>query len=226
MKPDFKTEVQQHFDERAARYDHDTETCDQQDFVNFEVVIPYLLQHGGDRILEVATGTGIVLERLLAAGKDAYGQDFSSGLLRVAETKRRIPSERLSKGDAEFLNFPDDHFDSVCVFRSLHHMDSPLRVLKEMVRCAKRSVFVYDSAGGWRRRTKKTLDALGLYQVIYSKLRGQPDSGYRPANETEGPVKVFYVEDVIPILEHERLRIVKVIRVPGNLFVHAEKRTH
>ena len=87
----FKDEVRRHFDERAERYDNDTETWDQQDFANFKTVIPYIVQHGGERILEVATGTGIILDMLLKAGKDAYGLDFSTGLLQSRRRKEAHP---------------------------------------------------------------------------------------------------------------------------------------
>jgi ubiquinone/menaquinone biosynthesis C-methylase UbiE len=219
----FKQEVRRHFDERAERYDHDTKTCDQQDFNNFTTVIPYILQQGGERFLEVATGTGIILDRLLKDGKDAYGLDFSTGLLKVAEEKRHISKERLFCGDAENLPFDDQSFDSTCVFRSLHHMENPDIVLREMIRCARKNVFVYDGAGGWRRAVKRTLNSVGLYQSLYSLLRGQPDTGYRPANETEGPVKVFYAEDVIPVLKSCGLRIVKTMNLHSSLLIHAEK---
>lgn len=219
----FKQEVRRHFDDRADRYDHDTETCDQQDFANFDTVIPYVIQHGGERILEVATGTGIILDMLLKAGKNAYGLDFSTGLLKVAEEKRRIPKERLFCGDAEKLSSLNQSFDSVCVFRSLHHMENPQIVLGEMIRCARKNVFVYDGAGGWRRFAKVTLNKMGLYQPLYSLLRGQPDTGYRPANETEGPVKVFYAEDAIPALRSGGMRVVKVMKLRSSLLIHAEK---
>jgi ubiquinone/menaquinone biosynthesis C-methylase UbiE len=221
----FKEEVRRHFDERAAQYDNDTETMDVQDFANFKTAIPYLSQHSGQRVLEVATGTGIILDMLIQAGKDAHGIDLSPGLLQVAETKRRIASARLQCGDAEHLPYADASFDAVCVLRSLHHMDSPATVLREIIRCTRKAVFIYDSAGGRSRLAKRVLQAVGLYQSVYYLMRGHKDTGYRPANETEGPVKVFYAEDVIPILEREGLRIVNVLRLPGNLFVHAEKKT-
>ncbi|MGZ5561983.1 MAG: class I SAM-dependent methyltransferase [Halobacteriota archaeon] len=221
----FKEEVRRHFDERAARYDNDTETIDVQDFDNFKTAIPYLIKESGPRILEVATGTGIILQMLLKAGKDAHGIDLSRGLLQVAETKRSIASARLQCGDAEHLPYPDASFNAVCLLRSLHHMECPATVLREMIRCAKKSVFIYDSAGGSSRLIKRVLRAVGLYQPVYYLVRGRKDTGYRPANETEGPVKVFYAEDVIPILKREGLRIVNVMRLPGNLFVHAEKQT-
>ena len=134
------------------------------------------------------------------------------GFCKVAEEKRRIPKERLICGDAENLSFAYQNFDSACVFRSLHHMENPRLVLGEMILCARKSVFVYDGAGDWRRLVKMALNKLGLYQPLYSFLRGQPDTGYRPASETEGPVKIFYTEDAIPILKDNGLRIVKTIK--------------
>jgi ubiquinone/menaquinone biosynthesis C-methylase UbiE len=220
---DFKNQVQRHFNERADRYDHDTQTYDQQDFINFDVVIPYVIGHSTDPILEVATGSGIILEMLLKAGKDAYGMDFSKGLLEVAQVKRGIPAERLLYGDAENLLFPDQSFDSVCLFRSLHHMEDQNAVIRDASRCAQKNVFVYDSAGGWRRLGKRMLQKARLYQSLYSLLRGQHDTGYRPAGETEGPVKIFYAEDVIPMLESNGLRIARVMNLRSNLFVHAIK---
>ena len=219
----FSLEVRRHFDERAGRYDEDTETCDRQDFANFDQVIPYLTQVSGESVLEVATGSGIVLNMLLAAGKDAYGLDFSTGLLKVANEKRQASKNRLLCGDAERLPFEDRSFDTTCVFRSLHHMENPQIVLQETIRCARQHVFVYDSSGGWRRSVKRALSKVGLYQPLYQLLRGHPDTGYRPANETEGPVKVFYAEDAIPILRNADARIVKVMNFPTSLLIHAEK---
>jgi ubiquinone/menaquinone biosynthesis C-methylase UbiE len=223
QESEFKREVRSHFDARADRYDHDTETYDQQDFLNFKTVIPYIVQHSGECCLEVATGTGIILDMLLRAGKDAYGLDFSGGLLKVAQEKRPISGARLFCGDAESLPFADGSFDSICVFRSLHHMENPRIVLHEMIRCASKNVFVYDSAGEWRTLVKRALDKVGLYQPFHTLLRGRPDTGYRPANETEGPVKVFYAEDAIPMLKEAGLRPVKTMNLHSNLFIHGQK---
>jgi len=220
----FGFEVRRHFDERAGRYDHDTETCDKQDFTNFERVIPYLIQMSGNAILEVATGSGIVLDMLLNSKKDSYGLDFSTGLLTVANEKRPATQRRLICGDAESLPFADDAFDDTCVFRSLHHIENPQLALREMLRCTRKGLFVYDSAGEWRRLVKRALAKVHLYQAIYQLMRGHPDTGYRPANETEGPVKVFYAEDAIPILTSAGARIVKIMTFPSSLFIHAEKR--
>jgi ubiquinone/menaquinone biosynthesis C-methylase UbiE len=220
----FKADVRRHFDERAEQYDHDTETLDRQDFDNFATVVPYMIEYGGKRMLEVGVGTGIVLERLLAAGKDGYGLDLSPGLLQVAVTKRGIPQERLICGDAEYMPYTDGEFDTVGVLRSLHHMPDPGRVLKEMTRCARQGVFVYDSVGGRSRLVKQALRKVGLYQPLFVLLRGQRDTGYRPASETEGPIHIFYAEDAIPILQQAGLRIVARMHLGTSLFIHAVKR--
>lgn len=219
----FKDEVRIHFDERAALYDDHTFSMDKADFENFNTIIPYLIERCGDSILEIATGSGIILEKLFKSGKDCYGMDISPGLLRIAEEKRGIPAERLACGDAENLQYPDNRFDSVCVFRSLHHMSDQAAVLDEMIRCAKRNVFVYDSSGGWRRTVKHLLNKVGLYQTIYYLKTGQKDTGYRPPNETEGPVNVFYVEDAVEILQGRGLKIANVLKFDSSLLIHATK---
>jgi SAM-dependent methyltransferase len=69
----------------------------------------------GDRVLDVATGTGHVA---LAAARrfcEATGMDYVSALVEIA--RRRAAAEdldvRFEEGDAESLAFPDESFDVV-----------------------------------------------------------------------------------------------------------------
>src|SRR6478672_13409907 len=91
----FKHAVREYYAGRARMYDQDREALDPHDFRNFDTVIPYLVEHSGSHVLEVATGTGIVLARLIASGKDAFGLDLSPDQLNVAQAKPGISADRL-----------------------------------------------------------------------------------------------------------------------------------
>jgi SAM-dependent methyltransferase len=70
---------------------------------------------GGERWLDVATGTGAVAQRAALAGAQVTGVDLSP---RMIETARRLSAERglsvrFDVGDAENLHYEDASFDVV-----------------------------------------------------------------------------------------------------------------
>ena len=71
--------------------------------------------HAGDRVLDVATGSGNAAIAAARRGAVVTGIDFTPGLLEQAA--RRAEAERvhidLMEGDAEALPFPDDAFDTM-----------------------------------------------------------------------------------------------------------------
>lgn len=69
----------------------------------------------GDRVLDVACGTGDLIELALARGARVVGLDFAAGMLRVAG--RRGMGTRLVRGDALALPLPDGSVDALtCAF--------------------------------------------------------------------------------------------------------------
>jgi ubiquinone/menaquinone biosynthesis C-methylase UbiE len=89
----------------------------------------------GDRVLDVACGTG----RLLGAlAKDhppdlLAGIDLSEGMLRVARG-RLPPGARLVQGDAAALPFPDGAFEAVLTISAFHFWPRPRVALGEIRR--------------------------------------------------------------------------------------------
>jgi demethylmenaquinone methyltransferase/2-methoxy-6-polyprenyl-1,4-benzoquinol methylase len=88
----------------------------------------------GDRVLDVATGTGAVaLELVRAKGCAVVGVDISAGML--AEARRRTNgSVELVEAGAEALPFADAEFDALTFTYLLRYVDDPASTLRELAR--------------------------------------------------------------------------------------------
>jgi len=87
----------------------------------------------GGHVLDVATGTGLVAERLLAAGHRVTGLDQSREMLALAR-KRFGDSVELVEASAEKLPFGDASFDHLTFTYLLRYVDDPAAVLRELAR--------------------------------------------------------------------------------------------
>ncbi len=86
----------------------------------------------GEKVLDLAAGTGASTLELARSGAFAVGADFSVGMLRVG---RRIrPSVPLVAADALALPFADGSFDAVTISFGLRNIVDPARALREMAR--------------------------------------------------------------------------------------------
>lgn len=89
----------------------------------------------GDRVLDVACGTGI-LARTAAArvgpGGSVTGLDINPGMLAVAA--RQAPGIRWQQGTADRLPFPDAAFDAVVSQFGLMFFPDRVAAIREMVR--------------------------------------------------------------------------------------------
>ena len=84
-----------------------------------------------------------------------------------------IPRDGLS------LGFDDNSFDIVCCFGVLHHIKTPRLVIQEMLRVARKAIFISDSnnfgQGSFLARTiKQGFNLLGLWSIIdFIKTKGK-----------------------------------------------------
>ena len=95
--------------------------------------------HEGDRILDVACGTGIVARRAasrVGASGSVVGVDINEGMLTVAkEIAADIqPSIAWRQADATDLPFSGEQFDIVCCQQAVQFFDDPVTVVGEMRR--------------------------------------------------------------------------------------------
>jgi len=92
----------------------------------------------GDRVLDVATGTGdlaLELARRVAPGGEVVGSDFAEAMLeRAREKAAGRPDVHFEWGDALALDHPDDAFDAATVAFGARNFADLHRGLAQMVR--------------------------------------------------------------------------------------------
>ena len=87
----------------------------------------------GGSVLDVATGTGLVAERLLAQGHRVTGLDQSPDMLAVARSRFGDRVE-LVEGSATELPFANASFDHLTFPYLLRYVDDPAATLAELAR--------------------------------------------------------------------------------------------
>jgi demethylmenaquinone methyltransferase/2-methoxy-6-polyprenyl-1,4-benzoquinol methylase len=96
-----------------------------------------LQPRGGQRILDLAAGTGVSTMQLIGAGADAIACDFSIGMLRAGKAnraRRRVP---FVAGDGMHLPFASEIFDAATISFGLRNIANAPMALREMMRVVK-----------------------------------------------------------------------------------------
>ena len=91
----------------------------------------------GERILDVAAGTGASAAPMAKAGALVTALDISEGMLE--EGRKRHPDIEFVHGSAEQLPFDDDAFDAVTISFGLRNVQQPRAALSEFYRVLKPS---------------------------------------------------------------------------------------
>jgi demethylmenaquinone methyltransferase/2-methoxy-6-polyprenyl-1,4-benzoquinol methylase len=124
-------EVATMFDDAAERYDTTNGVLSMgQDRRWRSAVTSALDLRPGERVLDLAAGTGTSSEPLAAVGARVVACDFSLGMLRVG--RRRRPDLAFVAGDALRLPYADGSFDAVTIsfgLRNVNELDAALREL-------------------------------------------------------------------------------------------------
>jgi demethylmenaquinone methyltransferase / 2-methoxy-6-polyprenyl-1,4-benzoquinol methylase len=89
----------------------------------------------GERVLDIAAGTGTSARAIARTGAEVVALDFSAGM--IAEGRRRHPDIEFVEADAEKLPFDDATFDAVTISFGLRNVEHPHAALAEMLRVLK-----------------------------------------------------------------------------------------
>ncbi len=136
------------FDELAGRYDllNDLLSAGQVRLWR-RAVARAVAARPGDRVLDLAAGTGTSTASFAATGAECVACDFSLGMLRAGMDRARAAAERpgaqaaaerpapaFVAGDAVRLPFRDGAFDAVTISFGLRNVVDPGRAMAEMLR--------------------------------------------------------------------------------------------
>lgn len=112
----------------------------------------------GERVLEVACGTGLISFRIVdAVGEEGsvVGTDISSEMVAAARRRaaeRNIGNARFERRDAEDLRLDDEPFDAALCGLGLMYVPNPVKALGEMGRLLKPGGRI--AAAVWGARAK------------------------------------------------------------------------
>jgi SAM-dependent methyltransferase len=178
--PDPVAIQREYYRRTAALYDEMHVHSDgEHDFaLSFMVSMIRYLRCGS--VLDIGSGTG----RALFVIKEEVPGIRICGIepspeLRAAAQKKGLAHDEIVDGDAQALEYKDGEFDLVCAFGALHHIPKPSLAVGEMLRVARRAIFISDANNFGQgsapvRAVKQIANLLGLWTLLdYIKSRGK-----------------------------------------------------
>ncbi len=108
----------------------------------YEVFLDYLPLQKGEQLLDVACGTGYLLERADARGLKVTGVDLSSSAVELSENL--VPTAEVQQSSAEQLPFKNERFDYLTCLGSIEHFLDQQKALEEFKRVTqKQATFLF-----------------------------------------------------------------------------------
>jgi methionine biosynthesis protein MetW len=156
------------------------------------------------RVLDVGCGDGELLEWLARQkGVDARGVEI------VGSKVQRAIARGLSvyQGDIDqgLADYPDQAFDYVILSQTLQETRQPLKVLREMLRVARRAIVAFPNFGHWSVRLAH------LWSGRAPKTKLFPHDWYNSPN-----IHFLTVDDFVDLSAKENWIVEKSIFLAGN----------
>lgn len=176
-------EVAAMFDDVAPRYDLVNDVLSLgRDRSWRKVVARAVGATKGERVLDVAAGTGTSSASFTTDGADCVACDFSLGMLTQGVRQRGgadVGGVRFVAGDALALPFADESFDAVTIsfgLRNVHDVDAALRDLLRVTKPGGRLVICEFSAPVFTPFRRLYDGYLAVVPAIVKKVSSNPDS--------------------------------------------------
>jgi len=169
----------------------------------------------GQRLLEIGTGNGNVLQSLASSYEECSGTEISKPRLKLLkEIVARNSNVNIlyHNIEHEVLPFPDAYFDTVILVAVVEHLVDPLSALQEIYRVIKeggRLIIDTPNFAKWTRRLKLFF---GYFPATASKDEGLLNYDGTPTDlHDEGHLHYFTYRSLSKILR-ERVGFRRVIR--------------
>lgn len=133
------TQVSAMFDEVAAHYDRTNTIMSLGADRLWRIVTTRAIDAvPGERVLDIAAGTGTSSAAIATSGASVVAADFSPGMIAVGK-KRYAGNSRVSfiEADATALPFADNEFDATTISFGLRNVVEPKKAIAEMLRVTK-----------------------------------------------------------------------------------------
>lgn len=126
----------------------------------------FATERGLETILDVGAGTGrsVAYLRLRHPNAGIMGVEPVAELIAEA-AEAGIPDGVIVQGQGQSLPFPNGSFDAVCESAVLHHVKRPEEVVSEMMRVARKAIFLSDSNRFGQGSMPARLVKLAAYQM-------------------------------------------------------------
>jgi demethylmenaquinone methyltransferase/2-methoxy-6-polyprenyl-1,4-benzoquinol methylase len=187
-------EVAGMFDEVARHYDRTNDILSAGNAVLWRIATTKAVDpKPGERVLDIAAGTGTSSAALAKTGARVAAVDFSAGM--IAEGRKRHKNIEFIEANAEALPFGDNEFDAVTISFGLRNVNDPKQALSEMYRVLKPGGRVvicefstppqYLLRAGYNTYLKFVMPALAkvtssnsaAYDYLEQSIREWPDQG-------------------------------------------------
>jgi len=178
---DFEAEeIYRHFAGKAGSYEDIELNKDDEHVIALNYLVSQLDYYDIHSVLDAGAGVGTDLLKLKAAkpGLKITGCEPVAKMREVGHANG-LSREELVDGNIMALGFPDKSFDCVCEFAVLHHVKDHRKAVDEMLRVARKAVFISDSncfgsGSPGARAVKQGAHALGLWPLVdYLKSGGK-----------------------------------------------------